>query len=91
MSAEVTSSGGSVVALGNICVFTSGLKGVVAVVEGSVVGSGKVMAMSGGQVGLLPKKVTSARCTQSEPGVRKNLRVSTGMVVLECKHILTSE
>ena len=53
-----------------------------------------MMTMSSGQVGLLPQKVTSARCTQSEPGWRKNRRVSTGIVhvvMVDNKHTRTKE
>ena len=51
---------------------------------------GKVMTMSGGQVELLPQKVTSARCTQSESGERRNRRANCGIEVLYGKHTLTN-
>ena len=47
--------------------------------------------VSGGQARLLPQKDTSPRCTQSEPGDRKNCKVNTGTVVLYGKHNLTRE
>ena len=56
---------------------------------GAVVGS--VMTISGGQVIPLPKKVTSARCTQSEPGESVNRRISIGIVVAVDKHTRTKE
>ena len=58
-------------------------------VAGVDVGGG--MTISGGQVGLLPQKITSARCTQSEPGDRENRKVNTGKEVLYGKHNLTRE
>ena len=59
------------------------------VVAGSVVGS--VITMSGGHVTPLPKKATSASCTQSEPGESLNRRISTGIVVAVDKHTRTKE
>ena len=59
------------------------------VVTGSVVGS--VMTISGGHVAPLPKKVTSARNTQSEPGESLNRRASNGIVVMLDKHTRTKE
>ena len=59
------------------------------VVTGSVVGS--VMTISGGHVTPLPKKVTSATCTQSEPGESLNRRISIGIVVAVDKHTRTKE
>ena len=59
------------------------------VVTGSVVGS--VMIISGGQMTPLPKKVTSARCTQSESGESLNRRISIGIVVAVDKHTRTKE
>ena len=56
-----------------------------------IVGDGAVMIMSSGQVGLLPKKVTSARNTQSEPGESLNRIISTGIVVTGDKHTRTKE
>ena len=96
---EVSSSGrgGSVVVFGNVGVVISGFKSVVAVVisdEGIVVcvaGSGSVMTMSIGQVGLPPKKVTSARYTHSLLGKRWNRRVSSDRVVLAGIHTLTND
>ena len=60
---------------------------------GSVVvgGGGAVMTISGRQVGLLPQKITSARCTQSEPGGSENRKVNTCALVLYGKHNLTRE
>ena len=59
------------------------------VVAGSVIGS--VMTISSGHVTPLPMKVTSATCTQSEPGESLNRRTSTGIVVLGDKHTRTKE
>ena len=58
-------------------------------VNGGGVG-GEVMTMSGGQVELLPQKVTSARCTQSESRER-NRRPNVDIVFLTGKHTLTKE
>ena len=52
---------------------------------------GGEMTMSGGHVGLLPQKVTSAKYTQSETRKRKNRRVNIRTVVLAAKHNLTGE
>ena len=56
-----------------------------------VVGVVIVMTMSAGQVGPLPQKLTSARCTQSESGRGKNRRLIAGRVVLAGRHTLTSK
>ena len=57
-----------------------------------VEGGGVVMMVSGGQVLPLPWKVTSARCTQSGSGKRKNSTVSISFrIVLAGKHTLTRE
>ena len=50
-----------------------------------------VMTMSGGQFGLPPKKVASARYTQSELGERANRRIISEANDLGIKHILTNE
>ena len=52
---------------------------------------GGEMTMSGGQVGLLPQMVTSARYTQSEPGDRENRKVNTGTVVLYMVNTISQE
>ena len=59
------------------------------VVTGAVVGS--VMTISGGHMIPLPKKVTSAMCTQSEPGESLNRIINTGIVVAVDKHTRTKE
>ena len=61
-------------------------------VNGDVGGGvgGEVMTVSGGQVELLPQKVTSARCTQSESRER-NRRPNVDIVFLTGKHTLTKE
>ena len=59
------------------------------VVTGSVVDS--VMTISCGHVTPLPKKVTSATCTQLESGESLNRRISIGIVVAVVKHTRTKE
>ena len=89
---SVVGSDASLVVTGDAwLVLVTGNPWLVLVTDGvGVCSGGKVRTMSCEQGDLLPQ-ITSARCTQSESGDRKNCKVNTDTVVLYGKHNLTKE